>query len=618
MNASNSVNLFSNSCDHISTNAQAPRHSYMNLRNSSIRSDEGLTLEKCALSLKYFSSVANDIGDARLLGMSEDQLYYHESVQTITQSCNHQLPGHSPKFKFHTLEPREVAVALSALDPTKSTGHDLLPPKILKIASRELCYPLADLYNRCIESCDWPLHWKKGDWVPVFKKDNKQDIKNYRPVTVLTVIGKVFEQLLSKQLTSFIDPMLSSNLTAYRKGQSCETSLIGLVERWKQAVDNRNVVGVLSTDMSKAFDSLHPPLLINKLRAYGFSTDSLALMRSYFRDRKNRVRISQNASSGWYTTTRGCPQGLAFGPLLWNVFQNDLHFSTDENRLFMYADDHQLFSVAKTTNEAECFLTEEGNNISQWYNNNLLQGNFSKYQVMCLGPRNYHKDLHIVINDTVIDQKSEITLLGVTLDDQLSFSSHIRNICRKVSCQTGVLLRLRNLIPTSAKLHIVKFAILPYLTYCQTVWHFCRSSDARKLERIQERALRAVYCDNKSTYEELLQRAKLPTLHTRRLQAIAITLYKVKKGLAPSYIADLFIVTNSHYHLRNSDFVIPRFRTVTYGKHSLTYLGPVIWSKLDKFIRSSESLDIFKYRIKKVNFKTLLNNTCKDCILCNN
>ena len=83
--------------------------------------------------------------------------------------------------------------------------------------------------------------------------------------------------------------------------------------------------------------------------------------------------------------------------------------------------------------------------------------------VVCLGQRNYHKDLHIVINDTVIDQKSEITLLGVTLDDQLSFSSHVRNVCRNVSCQTGVLLRLRKLIPTSAKLYIVKFAILPGL-----------------------------------------------------------------------------------------------------------------------------------------------------------
>ena len=116
----------------------------------------------------------------------------------------------------------------------------------------------------------------------------------------LTVIGEVFEQLLSKQLSSFIDPMLNNNLTAYRKGQNCATSFIGLVERWKQAVDKRNVVGVLSTDMSKAFDSLYPPLLVNKLRAYGFSNNLLTLMGSYFTNRKNRVRISQE------TTRDGC------------------------------------------------------------------------------------------------------------------------------------------------------------------------------------------------------------------------------------------------------------------------------------------------------------------------
>ena len=163
------------------------------------------------------------------------------------------------------------------------------------------------------------------------------------------------------------------------------------------------------------------------------------------------------------------------------------------------------------------------------------------------------------------------------------------------------------------KLHIVKFAVLPHLTYCQTVLHFCRSSDARKLERIQEPALRAVYCDNKSTYEELLHRAKVPTLYTWRLQAIAILMYKVKNGLAPPYIANLFAVTNSQYHLRNHDFVIPRFRTVAYGKHSLTYLGPAIWSKLDISIRLSESLGIYKKRIKLVNFTSLLDSTCKDC-----
>ena len=128
------------------------------------------------------------------------------------------------------------------------------------------------------------------------------------------------------------------------------------------------------------------------------------------------------------------------------------------------------------------------------------------------GPTNCLKDLHIVINDSVIEQKSEITLVGVTLDDRLSFSSHVGNVFRKASCQTGVLITLRNLIPTSAKLHIVKFAILPHLLYCQTVWHICRSSDARKLERTP----RAVYCDNNSTNEELSKRAKLPTVHARR------------------------------------------------------------------------------------------------------
>ena len=146
----------------------------------------------------------------------------------------------------------------------------------------------------------------------------------------------------------------------------------------------------------------HPPLLINKLRAYDFSNNALALMRSYFTNRKNGVRISQETVNDWYTTTRDCPQGSAAGPLLWNVFQNDLHLSTKETRLFMYADDHQLFSAVKTTNEAGSILIAEGNNTSEWYNN-LLQGNFSKYQAMGMGPRNCPMALHIAINDIVIN-----------------------------------------------------------------------------------------------------------------------------------------------------------------------------------------------------------------------
>ena len=140
-----------------------------------------------------------------------------------------------------------------------------------------------------------------------------------------------------------------------------------------------------------------------------------------------------------------------------------------------------------------------------------------------------------------------------------------------LGCHTGVLLRLRNLIPTSAKLHIVKFAIIPHLIYCQTVWHFCRASDTRKLEQIQERALRSVYCDNVSSYEELLHRASLPTLYTPRLQDIAIMTFKVKNCLAPPYITDLFVVSSTHYNLRNSDFMGPLHMSPLTGTNFVVY-----------------------------------------------
>ena len=139
-----------------------------------------------------------------------------------------------------------------------------------------------------------------------------------------------------------------------------------------------------------------------------------------------------------------------------------------------------------------------------------------------------------------------ITLLAVDIDNALNFSGHISNICKESSQRVGVINRLRNLIPQKAKLQLFKGAILPHSTYCSTVWNFCRASDSRKLERVQERA---IYCDSNSTYPVLLQRAKLPTLYNRRLQDIAILTYKIKNGLCPNYISRLFIFRSNQYNL---------------------------------------------------------------------
>jgi hypothetical protein len=175
-------------------------------------------------------------------------------------------------------------------------------------------------------------------------------------------------------------------------------------------------------------------------------------------------------------------------------------------------------------------------------------------------------------------------------------------------------MRLKNLIPTNAKSQLYKAAILPYLIYCHLTWHFCKASDTRKLERIQERGLRAVFKDKQSTCKDLLRRANLPTLLNRRLQDIAILMYKVKHKLCPQGKSKLFNRHSSQYNLRSADFTIPRFNTITYGKHCINYLGPKLWNKLNSEIRNLPSLNQFKKIICNFNVQSLLNkNSCANC-----
>ena len=161
-----------------------------------------------------------------------------------------------------------------------------------------------------------------------------------------------------------------------------------------------------------------------------------------------------------------------------------------------------------------------------WYKNNYLSANPEKFQLP--HPRNVETDndnQDISVDGHAIQR--EIKLLGVQIDEKLNFTSHISELCTKASGKGGVLVRLRNLIPCNAKLSLYKSSVLPHLTYCHLVWHFCNASDRRKLEQIQERALRAVYKTRSASYQELLDRAKLPRLYNRRLQDIATLMFKV-------------------------------------------------------------------------------------------
>ena len=170
-----------------------------------------------------------------------------------------------------------------------------------------------------------PNKWKNG-WMDTCVQEGRETINRKLPsITVLPLIGKIVEHLLCKQITASYDHIMYSKMTAYRKKHSCETALISWVEDWRLALDNKQKALLLSMDMSKAFDSVLPSLTVAKLGAYGFNDKSLQLMRSYFKDRLNRVKVGK-ATSDWNVMKRGCPQGSSFGPTLCNLHQNDLSY----------------------------------------------------------------------------------------------------------------------------------------------------------------------------------------------------------------------------------------------------------------------------------------------------
>ena len=203
----------------------------------------------------------------------------------------------------------------------------------------------------------------------------------------------------------------------------------------------------------------------------------------------------------------------------------------------------------------------------------------------------------------------------MTLDCRLNYSSHIHDICKKAGSKVGVLNRLKKLVPTHALLQLYKAGVLPNLTYCHVVWHFCRVSDTKKLERVQEQALHAVFSIKAATYERFHEWAKLPCLENRRLQDILILMhiYKVKHNLVPKTMIEIFSISNGKCNLHNKDF--SRVNTTKYGKHSIRYLGPYLWSKININLRQKTSLKAFKDAIRGMDIKGLLDRSC-NCQVC--
>ena len=293
--------------------------------------------------------------------------------------------------------------------------------------------PLSQLVNRTIVNEGFfPDAEKIACITQAFKKEDRLDKTNYRPISVLNVFSKVFEHFILDQLTSYLKNIISEFFSAYRKQYSCQHVLLRVIETWHKYLDENKIVGATLMDLSKAFDCLPHDLLVAKLEAYGLDSKALKLMLSYLSGRKQCVKI-RNSFSLLKLILSGVPQGSILGPILFNIFMNDIFFLLGSD-LHNFADDNTVTAVVETIQGLINSLEVKTRNAIKWMKDNDMIANPDKFKAIMLTKTDHNTaGIRLEFSGETILSSNEIDLLGVTIDTKLSFDSHIAKICHKAS-----------------------------------------------------------------------------------------------------------------------------------------------------------------------------------------
>ena len=402
--------------------------------------------EVCEVFNSYFVNIAQSIGRPDELSDDDhvsqidvtrtvEKYQNHASIEMIKQRFTDPLP-----FSFKTVTVQYVYNILKNIDGKKSTGYDNIPPRFIKAAAKELSLPITSEINQCITSNHFPQANKFAEISPLFKAKDNLCKNNYRPVNILPVLSKVYEKTMAEQLYSHLQNMFSTMLSAFRKGYGCEHVLMKMTDDWKMALDKGKIIGSVSMDLSKAFDCIPHSLLVAKLHAYGIGNEACVLIASYLSNRLQRVKYHGSVSE-WVVNKKGVPQGSIMGPLIFNVFINDLLFKMPET-FYNYADDNNLSVIEDTVRMVLHSLKKFTLQSIEWFDENGMESNLTKFHFMIMDRFAEHANITLDLGDIRLEAKGSVKQLGLIIDRKLNFEEQITNMCKKAGLQLAVLQRL--------------------------------------------------------------------------------------------------------------------------------------------------------------------------------
>ena len=481
-------------------------------------------------------------------------------------------------------------------------------PTNLLIETRDIISEyVSKIYNLSKNENIFDQTLKFGTVVPINKTTTKTtNKKDYRPVSLLPIVSKIYERNMHDDIIAYVDKFLSPYLFGCRKNHSTEQCLTIMLEKWKRALDSKLYAGGILTDLSKAFDCLNHELLIAKLDAYGFGVEACKFILNYLKNRKQKTKVGE-AFSKWLETKWGVPQGSILGPLLFNLFINDIFLFIDASYIANYADDNTQYATEKNVNELLKLFEKETNVILNWFKVNEMKSNDDKCHLIV--PNS--SGTSVKLGREIIKAEDSVTLLGVIIDDKLDFTSHVKLLLKKGNQKLHALARISKYVSRDKLKLIMNTFIKSQFNYCPLLWMFhCRTLN-NKINKLHERALRIVYENDELSFDELLVLANDVTVHQKNLQRLAIEMFKVKNKIAPTPFQNLFEERDVLHTLRNqTTWVIPKMRTVHYGTETIRYRGPLIWETLPSDLKEARTLQIFKSKIKQIR---KIDCTCRLC-----
>ena len=464
------------------------------------------------------------------------------SVEKYLDDCRY-------SFSFTKVNSEDVGKVIDSLKPKNSSGYDNISTIMIKAAKSTLTEPLTTIVNQCIETGIFPDSLKIAKVLPVFKKGDNNIVDNYRPISLLPVISKVFEKIMHHQLMNYFDchNLLYKHQYGFRPKHSTEHAALELTDRILSAMSTNKTPVSIFIDLSKAFDTLDHRILLLKLKNYGITGTALQLLTDYLDSRQQFTQFNNNCSS-FSTVRTGVPQGSVLGPLLFLIYINDMANSTSFFYILSYADDTTLFCSFDKFENLAVLLNEMNNEIQKfddWLTVNKLALNIEKTKFMLFSKQpKFVPDVRPLIRNSPLQKVSQFDFLGVLFDSALTWKPHINKISNKISRISGVICRLRHILPKHILLCLYNALIMPHLNYSILTWGF---ANTKRLLLLQKKCCRFISnCSFDSHALPLFKNLCILTIDDIFLLGLLKFYFKLIKGLLPSYFDDILPRRTSH------------------------------------------------------------------------